>query len=613
MADTWTLAGVDDAQTQSTPQTVVNAEHFSTRPPTGDAPATEPKWTEPQSIDYTALSSENPNQVWGSDARVYDWKDEFGDVGPKYPELELELFGEPSTRKEQTGLDFSRIESIEVQQEGPVKIDPVRTFRDAGLHPVMLENVELCGYDNPTPIQKFTIPSILQGHDVIGIAQTGSGKTAAYLIPILSRLMGKAKKLAAPRPNPLTFQEGLDEVTAEPLVLIVVPTRELAVQIFNEARKFCYRTMLRPCVVYGGVPVRQQISLLNKGCDVLIGTPGRLVDFIQRPRVLTLKRLRHMIIDEADEMLQQDWGEELETILTGGEQDEGNVKFGLFSATFPKGARDLAKEYLSASHVRFRVGRAGSTTGNIKQMVMQAERHEKRDLLIRLLEEMSGIRTIIFANGRQEVDNLDDFLFNMGLPVTSIHSDRTQQEREAAMRNFRSGNAPILIATGVTARGIDVRNVMHVINYDLPSMDYGGIEEYTHRIGRTGRIGHRGVATSFFSERDEPLGSVLTRTLLETDQEIPEFLQQYVPDGEAGEKLKFEADSDFDENDIGGAAGGDPWAPETTADSGDAGGTGGGNAWGGDAGGSSGEAVNSGGGDDAWGGGGGGGPSADSW
>lgn len=162
----------------------------------------------------------------------------------------------------------------------------------------------------------------------------------------------------------------------------------------------------------------------------------------------------------------------------------GNVKFCLFSATFPKEARDLAKEYLAASHVRFRVGRIGSTTANIKQVIHQAERGEKRDLLLKVLEEMHGVRTIIFVNSRGEADNLDDFLYNMGLPVTSMHSDRTQFEREHAMRAFRSGNAPILIATGVTARGIDVRNVMHVINYDLPSMEHGGIEEYTHRIGK---------------------------------------------------------------------------------------------------------------------------------
>lgn len=200
----------------------------------------------------------------------------------------------------------------------------------------MLKNLELCGYEVPTPIQKFTIPAILQGHDVIGVAQTGkylhaislistsisdlpqgSGKTAAYLIPILSKLMGKAKKLGAPRPNPARFQEGIDNVIAEPLVVVVVPTRELAVQIFNEARKLCYRSMLRPCVVYGGVPVREQGGLLSRGCDILIGTPGRLKDFIGRPEVLSLRRLKYMIIDEADEMLNDDWESELQAILSG--------------------------------------------------------------------------------------------------------------------------------------------------------------------------------------------------------------------------------------------------------------------------------------------------------
>lgn len=145
----------------------------------------------------------------------------------------------------------------------------------------------------------------------------GSGKTAAYLIPILSKLMGKAKKLGAPRPNPARFQEGVDNVIAEPLVVVVVPTRELAVQIFNEARKLCYRSMLRPCVVYGGVPVREQGGLLSRGCDILIGTPGRLKDFIGRPEVLSLRRLKYMIIDEADEMLNDDWESELQAILSG--------------------------------------------------------------------------------------------------------------------------------------------------------------------------------------------------------------------------------------------------------------------------------------------------------
>ncbi len=160
------------------------------------------------------------------------------------------------------------------------------------------------------------------------------------------------------------------------------------------------------------------------------------------------------------------------------------MKFCLFSATFPKATRDLAKEYLAESHVRFRVGRAGSTTENILQNIVKVDRASKRDTVLQLLQEMPGVRTIIFVNSRAEVDNLDDFLWNSKLPVVSIHSDRTQVDREAAMRAFRSGNAPILIASGVCARGIDVRNVMHVINYELPSIDYGGIEEYTHRIGK---------------------------------------------------------------------------------------------------------------------------------
>ncbi|EGX95029.1 DEAD/DEAH box RNA helicase, putative [Cordyceps militaris CM01] len=511
----------------------------------------------PQAVPYQAAAGHEVPQddasfmqsrdTFDGSAPIYQWNDEYGDVGPKIDSLELELFGDPKTRHERTGLDFRR---IEVKQEGPVQIVPIRSFDDAGLHPVMLDNVKLAGYDHPTPIQKYTIPAIVQGRDVIGIAQTGSGKTAAYLIPILSRLMGKVKKLAAPRPNPATFCEGRDEVTAEPLVLVISPTRELAVQIFNEARKFCYRTMLRPGVVYGGTPVADQIHLLNRGCDVLIGTPGRLVSFINKPRVLTLRRLKYLIIDEADEMLDIGWQEDIQRIMLGGDQDEGNVKYGLFSATFPKQARDLAKEHLAAAHVRFRVGRAGSTTENIKQIIVKAEPHEKRNILLQLLNEIHGVRTIIFANSRQEVDCLDDFLFNMKLPVTSIHSDRTQLEREAAMRSFRAGTAPILIATGVTARGIDVRNVMHVINFDLPSMDHGGIEEYTHRIGRTGRIGHRGVATSLFTERDEAIASVLTRTLLETNQEIPEFLEEYKPEIAPGTAIRFETESDFDPDEM---------------------------------------------------------------
>ncbi len=200
----------------------------------------------------------------------------------------------------------------------------------------MLRNVQLAGYEVPTPIQKFCLPAVHLGHDVIGIAQDwwvvstppsltsltvplGSGKTAAFMIPIMNKLMGKAKKLAAPRPNPNDIAAGIGgRVRAEPLVLIICPSRELAVQIFNEARKFCYRTMLRPCVIYGGCPIRDQLEQLGRGCDVLVATPGRLVDFLHRSADLSLRRLRYMVIDEADEMLRDNWTTEFEQILNGG-------------------------------------------------------------------------------------------------------------------------------------------------------------------------------------------------------------------------------------------------------------------------------------------------------
>ncbi|KAI0542756.1 P-loop containing nucleoside triphosphate hydrolase protein [Xylaria digitata] len=507
--------------------------------------------------------------VWEGNVRVYEWDGEEGDLGPEHPELESVLFGDPSLRDPQ-GIDFRKIEKINVTQEGLQRIQPISSFKDAGLHPAMLRNVELCGYKTPTPIQRYCIPAIKMGYDLLAIAQTGSGKTAAYLIPILNHLMGKAKKLAAPRPPPSEAAMGA-RVRAEPLVVVVVPARELAIQIFNEARKFCYRTMLRPCVVYGGGPMRDQIANLQRGCDVLIGTPGRLIDLMERADILSFRRVKYMVIDEADEMLHADWETEFNKILGGGEQEEGNVKYMLFSATFPTAIRKLAKTHLAENYVRVRVGRIGSTHENIKQDIIFVDQSMKKQALLDKLYSLKPARTIIFVNSKRTADELDDFLFNKDLPCTSMHSDRTQREREDAMRAFRAGNTPIFITTGVTARGIDVRNVMHVINYDLPNMDHGGIQEYIHRIGRTGRIGHHGLATSFYTERDEPIARLLTMTLMETGQEIPDFLEKYKPEDTDVSKLKFEYDTD--EEDPGES--GDAWGAgegETGATNGDDGG-----------------------------------------
>ncbi|KAK0802801.1 hypothetical protein LTR59_004903 [Friedmanniomyces endolithicus] len=512
-------------------------------------------WTEKTAFDYDQYNrTGGDSHNWAGSAKKYEWKDEYGDVGPEVPELEQLLFGgEFQMRK---GAHFENLD-IKVTVEGPKEIVPIRQFDDAGLHPVILRNVELCGYDDVTPIQSYAIPAILKGHDLVAIAETGSGKTAAYMIPTLSRLMGKAKKLCAPKPNtsdPM-YNPRRDRVKAEPLVVIVVPTRELAMQIFDEARRMCYRSMLRPVAAYGGRPMGDTCDDLQAGCDILIATPGRLCGLMDKPHVLTMSRVKFTIIDEADEMLNQDWDEELKKIMAGGDSNEdADHQYLMFSATFPKGARKMAREYMSPDFYRIRVGgRAGQAHKNIRQEILHVDGDRKKEAVYDLLMASKPGRTLIFCNAKPAVDLMDDFLYNRGLPTTSIHSDRSQLEREDALRCFRTGKCPILIATGLSARGWDIKGIEHVIQVDLPSTMYGGIHEYTHRIGRTGRIGHQGFATSFYNDRNEDLAQDLVNLLIESQCEVPDFLAHLKP--EEGAKIDFDDDSDEEGEAEAGAAG----------------------------------------------------------
>ncbi|EAW09311.1 DEAD/DEAH box helicase [Aspergillus clavatus NRRL 1] len=516
--------------------------------------AREKGWAPPEQYNYAKYNtgpSEKPEEFadpeqsglpeWAANAAKYEWSDEFGDVGPANPELEEMLFRNEFINR--TGLKIANLQKIDVVAESRERPSPVRNFDDAGLHPFMRENIRLCGYEIPTPIQAYSIPAVLTGHDLIAIAQTGSGKTAAFLIPALSQLMGKAKKLAAPRPNLANgFNPSVDAVRAEPLVLIVAPTRELSTQIFDEARRLCYRSMLRPCVVYGGAPSREQREELQKGCDILIGTPGRLLDFMDKPHVLSLSRVKYTIIDEADELLLSDWESDFTKIMSVEDVNEdADHRYMMFSATFNKDCRRLARKFLAEDHVRIRIGRPGSTHVNVDQNIIFAEDHLKKQCLYDLLLAMPPSRTLIFVNTKTQADFLDDFLYNMGLPSTSIHSDRTQREREDALRAFRTARCPILVATGVSARGLDIKNVMHVINFDLPSVMHGGITEYIHRIGRTARIGNEGLATSFYNDRNAELAPDLVKILIESAQKIPDFLESYKP---ADDVVKFDDDTD---------------------------------------------------------------------
>ncbi|KAJ5970587.1 Helicase C-terminal [Penicillium vulpinum] len=505
--------------------------------------AREKGWTDPVPFEYDELANTKDHRDWAGVAARYEWKDEYGDVGPAVPELEEQLFGSDLIIR--VGAKIDELNSYKVNIDSPNEIKAVTEWKNFGLHPVMLDNIRLCGYEQPTAVQSYAIPAVLNNLDIIAVAQTGSGKTGAFLIPILSKLMGKARKLAAPRPNTTErFNPREDAVRGEPLVLIVCPTRELATQIFDETRRLCYRSMLRPCVVYGGAPPRQQREELQKGCDILIATPGRLIDFMAQTHVLSLRRVRYTVVDEADEMLEQDWEAEFKKIMSGGDMNEDDDhRYLMFSATFKKEFRTMAKQYLNQNHVRLRFGRAGSSHHNVVQDIVWVDRDKKMRAIYDLLISMPPVRTLIFVNSKEQADFVDDYLYNSGMPTTSIHSGRTQLEREDAIRAFRSAKCPILIATGVSARGLDVINVLHVVNYDLPSSMHGGITEYIHRIGRTARIGNEGIATSFYNERDEDLASDLVKILIECKQKIPEFLDEYRPEGDL---LEFDDDSDKD-------------------------------------------------------------------
>jgi ATP-dependent RNA helicase DDX3X len=376
-------------------------------------------------------------------------------------------------------------------------------------------------------------------------------------MPVISRLCGKAKKLCAPRPNVLdpSYNPRTDRFKAEPLVVIVVPTHELAIQVFDECRRLCYRTMMRPFATYGGQPLSITIDQLAKGCDILIGTPGRLCHLMRMPEVLTMSRVLYTIIDEADEMLNQDWEDDLKMIMSGGDtNDDADHVYLMFSATFSKEMRVLARQYMAIGEdYRLTVGRAGSSHKNIEQDVIYVDRNMKLQACYDLLMGSPPVRTLIFCHDKRTVDEVDAYLYNRELPSTSIHADRGQREREDNMRAFKSGNAPILVITGIGARGLDVANVHHVINFDLPSAQHGGITEYVHRIGRTARIGNKGKATSFYSDRDEEIAPALVNILLESGCPIPDFLEHLVPEGGVA---TFEDDASDDEDEAEGEQGG---------------------------------------------------------
>lgn len=440
-------------------------------------------------------------------------------IRPRDPSKESKIFGE---RHMSTGINFSKYDGITVEATGNNVPTPIESFssnseNSISLHSLLLENVNLAGYSRPTPVQKSAIPIVIGKKDIMACAQTGSGKTAAFLLPIISELLSNGPPAAL-----LSIETGYRKV-AYPIALILAPTRELSAQIYGEALKFSYRSWITPCVVYGGTEMYSQLSSLDRGADILVATPGRLMDMIERNRV-NLSHVRYLVLDEADRML--DMGFEpvirrivLECNMPVKEQRQTL----LFSATFSKEIQSLAKAFLS-DYIFLKIGRVGSTSENIVQVIMNVEQNEKLSYLLDILSSIptENNRTLIFVEKKRDADILENFLVREKIQATSIHGDRSQGEREEALRKFKSAERPVLVATSVASRGLDIRDVKTVIIYDFPN----DLDEYVHRIGRTGRMGNIGTAISFFSRQNESLASELAALLREACQKVPEFLDQ---------------------------------------------------------------------------------------
>jgi ATP-dependent RNA helicase DDX3X len=287
------------------------------------------------------------------------------------------------------------------------------------------------------------------GRDLMACAQTGSGKTGGFLFPILSQAYQNGPA-AAPVPAAGGYGYGRQR-KAYPTSLILAPTRELVSQIYDEARKFAYRSWVRPCVVYGGADIGSQLRQIERGCDLLVATPGRLVDLIERGRI-SLQNIKYLVLDEADRMLDMGFEPQIRRIVEGEDMPPTSGRQTLmFSATFPRDIQMLARDFLK-EYIFLSVGRVGSTSENITQKVEYVEDVDKRSVLLDILHTVGAGLTLIFVETKRMADSLSDFLINQGFPATSIHGDRTQREREKALEMFRSGRCPILVATAVAAR-----------------------------------------------------------------------------------------------------------------------------------------------------------------
>ncbi|CAJ1437719.1 unnamed protein product [Effrenium voratum] len=445
-----------------------------------------------------------------------------------------------NTAKMYKGINFDDYDSVEVERRGGYGDEVIcNSFQDICKQYTMpkelVDNVlHRCGYDKPTPVQKHAVPAALAGNDVMVCAQTGSGKTAAFLIPLIAETL-------------IAGQQQLVEGAVQPTAVIMAPTRELCQQITLEARKLCFRTMARVVAIYGGADALPQLKALAEGAEIIICTPGRLEDFLDRG-VVSMKNVRYCILDEADRMLDMGFEPQIRSIIEGHGMPEPGREDGrqtmMFSATFPREMQDLALDFLDPTYLWIAVGRVGEACANVVQRFQDASTTDldgKFEMLVEAVREVGTegdekvAKTLVFANSKTTVDAICWRLSDARVRSMQIHGGLSQAARDRALNDFRNGRVSVLVATDVAARGLDLPGVDHVINYELPL----NAEDYTHRIGRTGRIGNTGLSTSLVGSWEPALKDIVTSIRDMESVTIPEWLNFHHNSGSRSTRGRF--------------------------------------------------------------------------
>ncbi|MES2534479.1 MAG: DEAD/DEAH box helicase [Pseudomonadota bacterium] len=393
----------------------------------------------------------------------------------------------------------------DIQAEAVQNAAAAIRFEDFGLSPDILRALSDQGYVHPTPIQAEAIPIVLQGRDVMGAAQTGTGKTAGFALPIIQLLLAHASNSASPARHPVR-------------ALILTPTRELADQVADNVKAYCRYTPLRSTVVFGGMDMAPQTAALRAGVEILIATPGRLLDHVQQ-KTLNLSQTQILVMDEADRMLDMGFLPDLQRIINLLPKQRQNL---MFSATFSQEIKKLAASFLQ-DPVTIEVARSNATADKVTQIVYKVDEEAKRDVVSFLIRGRDLKQVLVFSNTKIGASRLARQLEQEGVKASAIHGDKSQAERMAALEAFKNGAIDVLVATDVAARGLDISDLPCVINYDLPY----NAEDYVHRIGRTGRAGASGDAISLYSDKD-------ARLLLDIEKMIkhkfvPAQLSGFVP------------------------------------------------------------------------------------